>query len=131
MKPELLVVFPNRPHAMAQLEERYELHHLWQAAEPDALVEGCASKVQGIVTSGEYGASAELISKLPQLKIVSCYGVGVDAVDGPSCKARDIIVTNTPDVLSKDVADMGIMLMLATMRRLRGGGPVRPGGQMG
>lgn len=118
MKPELLVVFPNRPDAMAQLAARYTLHHLWQAEDREALLQSCAARIQGIVTSGEHGASEELIARLPELKIVSCYGVGVDAVHAPSCLARDIIVTNTPDVLSKEVADMGIALMLATLRRV-------------
>lgn len=118
MKPELLVIFPNRPDAMAQLEERYKLHHLWQSDDKKTLISECADRIQGIVTSGEHGASAQLIASLPKLKIISCYGVGVDAVDPQSCKDRDIIITNTPDVLSKEVADMGIALMLTTLRRL-------------
>lgn len=118
MKPELLVVFPNRPDAMAQLAETYWLHHLWQADDKEALIASCRERIEGIVTVGELGASAELIAQLPNLKIISCFGVGVDAVHAESCTSRGIIVTNTPDVLSKEVADMGIGLMLATLRRL-------------
>lgn len=118
MTVDLLVVFPNRPKAMQQLEARFKLHHYWQAEDRNALLDACGERIRGIVTSGEHGASADMIARLPKLEIVSCYGVGVDAVHLPSCRERGIVVTNTPDVLSREVADMGIMLMLATLRRM-------------
>ena len=37
MKPDVLVVWPNRPKAMAELEQAYRVHHLWQAENPDEL----------------------------------------------------------------------------------------------
>jgi hypothetical protein len=67
MMPDVLVVYPNRPKAMAQLEAAYTLHHLWQAADRDRLVAEVGPRVRAIVTSGEKGASAELIGRLPAL----------------------------------------------------------------
>ncbi len=117
-KPAVLVVWPNRPKAMAELEAAYRLVHLWQAATPEELLEEVGSEIRAIVTTGERGASAQLMDRLPRLEIVACFGVGYDGIDVEACKARGIRVTNTPDVLSRDVADMGLGLILMTLRRL-------------
>lgn len=116
MKPEVLVVFPNRPKAMAELEASYGLHHLWSAESREKLVDEVGSRVRAIVTTGEMGASAALIERLPALEIVACFGVGIDAIDRPACAKRNIPITNTPDVLTEDVADQGLALMLAALR---------------
>jgi lactate dehydrogenase-like 2-hydroxyacid dehydrogenase len=70
------------------------------------------------VTKGEIGASAALMDRLPKLEIVACYGVGVDAIDRGYCARRGIPVTNTPDVLTEDVADMAFALLLGAARRI-------------
>lgn len=64
------------------------------------------------------GADAETIDALPNLKIVSSFSVGLDKVDLGKCRERGIRVTNTPDVLTDDVADLAIGLILAVLRRL-------------
>lgn len=117
-KPAVLVVWPNRPKAMAELEASYRLVHLWQATEPEALLEAEGRAIRAIVTTGERGASARLMDRLPGLEIVACFGVGYDGIDVEACKARGVRVTNTPDVLSRDVADMGLGLILMTLRRM-------------
>jgi D-3-phosphoglycerate dehydrogenase len=58
------------------------------------------------------------MKKLPRLEIVSCYGVGTDAIDLAYARAQHIRVTNTPDVLTGDVADIGIGLALALARQI-------------
>jgi lactate dehydrogenase-like 2-hydroxyacid dehydrogenase len=122
VKPDVLVVWPNRPGAMAELERAYTLHHLWQAGDDrERLLAEVAPRVRAIVTTGERGATAELIGRLPALEVVACFGVGTDAIDHAACRARAIPVTNTPDVLTEDVADMGLALMLAVLRRLVAG----------
>jgi len=118
MKPDVLVVFPIRPKAMAQLEAAYTLHHWWNADDPDRLLDEVGQRVRAIVTTGEKGASAALIDRLPALEIVGCFGVGIDAVDRAACSRRGVLITNTPDVLTEDVADMGLLLVLACLRRL-------------
>lgn len=117
-KPVVLVVWPNRPKAMAELENAYRLVHLWQASNPEALLEAEGPEVRAIVTTGERGASAALINRLPRLEIAACFGVGYDGIDVAACKARGIKITNTPDVLSRDVADMGLGLILMTLRQM-------------
>ena len=74
--------------------------------------------VTGIVTNGSKGAGGALIEALPKLKIIACYGVGVDAIDLPAAWSRGIAVTNTPDVLTDDVADMAVVLLLAASRQI-------------
>ncbi len=121
MKPDVLVVWPNRPDQMAQLEAAYAVHHLYQAADPDLLVAEVGPRVRAIVTTGERGATRSLIERCPALEIVSCFGVGIDAIDRDACRERGVPVTNTPDVLTEDVADMGLVLMLALLRRIPAG----------
>lgn len=64
------------------------------------------------------GADAELIDSLPKLEIVSSYSVGLDKIDLRKCEEKGIRVTNTPDVLTDDVADLAIGLVLAVTRRV-------------
>ena len=103
---------------MQPLEAGYALHKLWEAQDREALLDACASKVRAIATRGELGANAELIGRLPALEIISCYGVGTDAIDLAAARARGIRVTNTPDVLTGDVADIAVGLALSIMRRI-------------
>jgi lactate dehydrogenase-like 2-hydroxyacid dehydrogenase len=74
--------------------------------------------VRAILTNGIIGAGKALIDGLPKLEIVGVYGVGVDAVDLATARARGIRVTNTPDVLTIGVAELALALMLAVARRI-------------
>jgi hydroxypyruvate reductase len=58
------------------------------------------------------------MDKLPNLGIIAVCGVGYEGVEVEAAKQRGIVVTNTPDVLTEDVADYGVALMLAVARRL-------------
>jgi lactate dehydrogenase-like 2-hydroxyacid dehydrogenase len=103
---------------MAELESRYATHRLWEAPEPDAFLKKIGPEVRAVVTNGARGASASLIGALPNLEVIVSYGVGVDAIDLPVAKKRGIPVATTPEVLTEDVADMALALLL-------GSGPVR------
>ena len=119
MKPELVITAPLKPQPiMDALERDYTLWPLWEMEDVAVGLAAVADRVRGIVTNGQNGASAELIDALPKLEIISSYGVGVDAIDRARAQARGVIVTNTPDVLNDDVADLTIALMLAAARRL-------------
>lgn len=106
---------------MAPLEQAYALHRLWAAADPQALIAEHAASIRAIATRGELGASAELIAQLPALELIACYGVGTDAIALGAARERGIRVTNTPDVLNGDVADLAVGLTLALLRRLPAG----------
>jgi lactate dehydrogenase-like 2-hydroxyacid dehydrogenase len=119
MKPDLISVAPLMQKHMDQLAEDFTIHKLPPAGpERDALLQKIGPSCRFLQTTGSHGADAKLINALPKLEIIACMGVGVDAVDLPLAKQRGIAVTNTPDVLNDDVADLAIALMLMTGRRL-------------
>lgn len=118
MKPDILLVGPLMESVQESLEETYTVHRHWEADSPTAQLSELADTVTAVVTDGALGASRDLLSALPKVKIVTVYGVGVDSVDLAYCRENRIAVTNTPNVLSDDVADMAIGLMLATSRLL-------------
>ena len=102
--------------SQARLEAETTVHRLWQAPDRDALVRDVAPRVEVLVTTGGAGASRALIERLPKLQLIACFGVGVDAIDLAAARERGVAVTNTPDVLTDDVADLAIGLMLAALR---------------
>lgn len=121
MKPEILVMAASPSvSVMAQLEQHFVCHHVWQVA-PDgraAFIAGVAPNVRGVATTGMAGIGATLAAQLPRLEIVAVNGIGVDAVDFAALRPRGIRVTNTPGVLTDDVADLAVALLLAAARRI-------------
>ena len=117
-KPEILMMGPYPAWDLEDLESNYKVHKLWEAADRAAFLSEVGGNVRAIATRGEIGASAELMKALPRLEIVSCYGVGTDAIDLSHAKANGIRVTNTPNVLTADVADIGVGLLLAVARQI-------------
>lgn len=99
----------------AALAERYTVHKLHEMADRDGWLAANGARIRAIAGSG---VSAELIGKLPNLKIIASFGVGYDSIDIAAARAAGVAVTNTPDVLNDAVADMAIGLMLALGRRI-------------
>ena len=117
-RPQLALLRDFPPGLMRALADEFVLHRLWEASDPDAEIGRIAPHVHGIVTGSLVGASAALMDALPQARIVACFGVGVDTIELAHARARGVAVTNTPEVLNEDVADMGVALLLATARRI-------------
>ncbi len=115
-KTSILIVEELTQAVMAELEEAYETHRYWEATDKDALLSEIADRVRGIATTGHAGASAAVIGALPNLEIISCYGVGIDAVDLPAATRAGVIVTNTPGVLTDDVGNLAAAFVLAVSR---------------
>ncbi|TPE49019.1 2-hydroxyacid dehydrogenase [Maribrevibacterium harenarium] len=115
----VLVVWPIRPAQLAQLEQTYTAHRYDQAtpAEKAAMIQQVGDRIRAVVTTHGGGFEKNLLDQLPNLEIVACASVGYDTLCVKDCQARGIPVTNTPDVLTDDVADMAMLLMLATLRR--------------
>jgi D-3-phosphoglycerate dehydrogenase len=120
-KPEVLLTGTYIEEEMAILERQFVVHRLWEASDAPAFLAEVGPRIRAIATRGDLGADAALMRELPNLEIVVCFGVGVDAIDLEHARARGIRVTNTPDVLTADVADMGMALLLATARRIPAG----------
>lgn len=83
-----------------------------------ALDPATRAAVQGLAFKGHHGFGAAEMDLLPNLGIIANYGVGYDAIDVTAATARGIRVTNTPDVLNDDVADLAVALLLATGREM-------------
>ena len=129
MKPEVLLVSPLHAATQAELESTYAVHRLWDVNSREAGLDTVAPRVAVIVTTGGAGASRALMERLPNLRLVACFGVGVDAIDLAAARARGVAVTNTPDVLTDDVADLAIALMLDAMRGISAGDRYVRGGR--
>jgi hydroxypyruvate reductase len=109
------------PPCMAALDEQFVVHRLWEAREPEKFLREMGPGVRAIVTNGAAGAGNALIRSVPRLEVIVSYGVGTDAIDLAAAKQLGVPVTTTPDVLTDDVADMALALLLATSRRLLSG----------
>lgn len=118
MKPDVLMTGPMYAPTVAQLEQAYNLHRLWTAADRDALLSSVADRVTAVASSNSGGIDAPTIARLPKLQVIAHFGVGYDTVDVGAAHARGIAVTNTPDVLTEEVADLAIGLLIATVRRI-------------
>jgi hydroxypyruvate reductase len=121
MKPEILLVAPLTAQCMAALDEQFTVRRLWEAREPDTFLREIGPHIRAIVTNGAAGAGNALIRSVAKLEIIVSYGVGTDAIDLAAAKQLRVPVTTTPDVLTDDVADMALALLLATSRRLLAG----------
>jgi hydroxypyruvate reductase len=117
-KPDVLQMMPITPNIQAQADDAFALRKLWQAADGQAFIGEVAPRVRAVLTNGIIGADRALIEALPALEIIGVYGVGVDAVDLATAKARGVRVTNTPDVLTIGVAELGMALLLDLARRV-------------
>ncbi len=119
-KPVVLQVGPYPEWDQTPLDAAFDMKRLFEAGDRLAFLAEHGGQVLAIATRGEMGADAEMIAACPNCQIVSVYGVGYDAVDIAACKSRGIRVTNTPDVLTGDVADLGVAMMLCQSRSMVG-----------
>lgn len=118
VKPAILLTQPVVPSLETQLQAAYEIHRLYGKPAADAVLDEVGPRIEAVVTGGSLGLKEAVMRRLPALKIVAVSGVGTDAVDLPYARERGIHVTTTPDVLTADVADQAIVLLMAVYRRL-------------
>lgn len=114
-KPDILAVAKLHPFFLEALQTSFTVHD--RAHEGDAVAfAALAPRILGIAATGESRVSRELLAQLPGLKVVSVFGVGYDGVDAQAAWQRGVPVTHTPDVLTDDVADLAMGLMLSIAR---------------
>ena len=116
-RPEVLVVARLWPPMMESLHGAFRVHDRVHETEPAAF-SAAAPRIRAISASGESKVTRELMEKLPALEIISVFGVGYDGIDVAAARERGIQVTNTPDVLNDEVADLAMGLVLAVSRRI-------------
>ena len=116
MQPDILVTAPLPPFLYEPLKADYRCHDYYQSSHKPGLLAAEGARVRGLVQGGGTLTPTELLDKLPKLEIISVFGVGYDGVPVAYCKQRGLKVTNTPDVLTDDVADVALGLILMTGR---------------
>jgi lactate dehydrogenase-like 2-hydroxyacid dehydrogenase len=118
-KPHALIATPVMDYIRRGVEDAFESHLLYEAKDREALLAEVADKIEAICFGG-HGMRIDdaLMARLPNLKIISNFGVGYDNVDAKAARTRGIVVTNTPDVLTEEVADTALGLLLMTTREL-------------
>jgi lactate dehydrogenase-like 2-hydroxyacid dehydrogenase len=118
MSHRLLQLGPLLPALETSLSTRYDVHALWKESDPKAFLAAHGGEFVGVVTSARYGADKALIDAMPALKVISSFGVGLDAIDLDAARARGITVGYTPDVLNDCVADTAFALVMDVARRI-------------
>lgn len=122
MKPQVLQLNPILvPAVNDKLASLYAVHKHFEAADGEAWLRECGSRVEAVITGGHTGISRAMLERLPNLKVVAVNGVGTDAVDLAYCRSRGLPVTATLGALTEDVADLAIGLLIAACRNLCAG----------
>lgn len=116
---DVLITGPVLPVIREGLEARFNVHKLYEAPDKEAYIASHAAKIRALVGGHGHGRiDAAFMARFPNLRIVGNFGVGYDGVDAKWAGEHGILVTNTPDVLTDEVADLAIGLLIATIRRL-------------
>jgi D-3-phosphoglycerate dehydrogenase len=108
--------FPEATNA--ELANRFAVSRHFHPPAPDALDVELKARIRAIATEANRGAGRALIAALPKLEVIAVFGVGTDSVDLAAARERGVPVTNTPDILTDEVADLAIGLMLASARQI-------------
>jgi lactate dehydrogenase-like 2-hydroxyacid dehydrogenase len=116
-KIDLLIYGPGKPIVDNGFSDQFVLHSFETKADLERLTPAVAEKIRGIaVTYNTARGDKTTLSLFPKLEIVSTFGVGYDHIDAAYAQERNIVVTNTPDVLTEEVADIAMGLLIATLR---------------
>jgi len=118
-RTEILMTAPMMPIVIETLDKAFTVYRLWEQEDRETFLREVGPRIRGVATSTLFGRmDARLFERLPNLEIVSSFGVGYDNVDVTEAAKRGVIVTNTPDVLNDEVADLTLGLLLATLRKI-------------
>jgi lactate dehydrogenase-like 2-hydroxyacid dehydrogenase len=115
--PDVLLIGPLRP-VLASGFANLAVHKLARAADLDAFLDSVASLQAMVVSAPVRPIDEALMARLPKLQLIASFGVGYDHIDISAAAKRGIVVTNTPDVLTGEVADTAVGLLLCTVREL-------------
>ncbi|WP_050423048.1 2-hydroxyacid dehydrogenase [Bradyrhizobium tropiciagri] len=116
-KIDLLIYGPIRPILENGFSDQYVLHKAESRGDLERLTPDTMAKIRGIaVTYHTMATDKTAMALFPKLEIVGSFGVGYDHVDSAYARDHNIVVTNTPDVLTEEVADVAMGLLIATLR---------------
>lgn len=116
-KVDLLIYGPSKPIIDKGFSDQYVLHPAETRADLERISPAVAAKIRGAaVTYSTARCDGGVMAMFPKLEIVASFGVGYDHVEANYAREHNIIVTNTPDVLTEEVADIAMGLLIATLR---------------
>ena len=117
-QPVVLLIAPVMDVLQASLDASYRVYRLYEQKESAEFLRRHGEEVRAVVTRGDVGVSREILEQLPQVGMIAVFGVGTDAIDLNYTRERGIRVGITAGVLTDDVADLAMGLLLAASRRL-------------
>ena len=115
-KIDLLVYGPSKPVIENGFSDQFVLHKYETQSDLDRLPADVAGKIRGVAVTGLVPTNGAVLAKYPKVEMISSFGVGYDHIDAKYAAEHGIIVTNTPDVLTEEVADVALGLFIATAR---------------
>ena len=118
--PKVDILAPGHLPAKTQatLDERFAVHRIGAADEIPGIAPELLARFRGIARGAHFDIGRDLIEHLPKLEMIASFGVGYDGIDLKTSAERGVVVTNTPDVLTEEVADTALGLILMTVREL-------------
>lgn len=117
-KPQIMMLYPQRPAAMAQLEAAHTVHRWDLADDKDAFLAQHGPACRALATNGHAPLTRRMLDRMPNLELVACSSAGFEGFDLAAMAERGVRLTNSSAALCDDVADTAIMLMLAARRSL-------------
>ncbi|XP_059069936.1 hydroxyphenylpyruvate reductase-like [Cryptomeria japonica] len=114
----VLITYLSMPYLIESLDRKFTTYKLYESHDREAFLTQHSQSIRGVVCGRKDGINAHMIDALPCLEIVATSSVGFDKVDLAKCRQRNIAVVYTPDVLTDDVADLTIALMLDALRQI-------------
>ncbi len=117
-RPLVLSPAPMDDVVMDGCAAHFRLLRLWECEDREQALAARGAEVRAVVTGGHLRLDGARLDQLPNLEIVANCSVGYDSVDVDAAAERGVVVTHTPGVLDRDVADTAIALLLMTVREL-------------
>lgn len=114
----VLLIAPVMDALLTRLDAEYVVLRLYEQQDIPAFLATHSRQIQAIVTRGDIGVTNDILAQLPHVGIIAVFGVGTDAIDLNYVRSRNIAVTITSGVLTNDVADLAIGLLISGARRL-------------
>ncbi len=117
-KADVLLLGVPKTLTVERLGSMFTLHVMAHAKDPEALLRDVGPRVRAAAVTGAPDGQlmGPTMARLPRLEVVASFGVGYDNIDTKYAAQHGIIVTNTPDVLTEEVADTALGLLLCTVR---------------
>ena len=117
-KREVVLVGPLKPVVVNGLDAICTVHKAAEAKDHDAFFKVHSGVLAIACSDTAYRIPGTLMAHFPKLELVSSFGVGYDHMDVKYAVAHNVVLTNTPDVLTEEVADTALGLLLCTVREL-------------